>query len=154
MGPLQLAVAGCGIVLMGTVLLVTDSLPIQLAGTAQQAAHLVLFVETVVFLAAGYVLIVAMMRRKPSTSRLWTWGTRLLVASFFGLSILILYTLIPDLLPGWHTSSAETLVVLVLGALLSVLVGLGLVLVVVANLAAFRQSRRSRHRFPPANSRA
>ncbi len=149
---LQDALVWCGFVMIGTVLLVTDSLPIRLTGTAQQVAYIVVFVGAVVFLAAGYVLIVAKMRRKPATSRLWTWGTRLLVAGFFGLSILVLYGFTTDLVPGWHRSSTELLVATVLGALLFVLLSLALVLVVVAIIADFRQL--SRHRRPPANSNA
>jgi hypothetical protein len=140
-------------VIIGSVLLATGSFPIHLAGTAQQVVNIVLFVECAVYLAAGYMLIVAKMRRKPSISWLGIWVAHLLVAGFLGISILMLYTLIPGLPPGRHPSSVETSVVRVLGALLFVLANLGLALVVVADLAAFRQSRRSRNRSPPANFR-
>jgi len=147
---LQVAVQWYAWVILGSVLLATGVLPIHLTGTPQWLASVVLTAEFVLFLPAGFILIVQAMRRNPATSRLQAWGFRLLVAGVFGGSVLFAYGRVIGLLPEWRSSNTEILALAVLGVLMFGLVSLGLALVFVALIGELWRLARSRYRRPPA----
>jgi hypothetical protein len=144
-----------GFVFLGSVLLATGSLPIHLTAALQRLADIAVAAEFVLFLPAGFILIVGAMRRNPATSRSEAWGIRLLVTSAFGGGVLVAYGFSTSLLADWQRSNAENLVLALVGALMFfVLFSLGLVLELVALIGKIRHSVRSRYRHPLANSGA
>jgi hypothetical protein len=150
---LQVALQWYAFVLVGTLLLATNTLPIHLTGRLQRLVDGMVIAEFVVFLPAAFILVVVMMRRYPATNRLQAWGGRLLVIGVFGFSVLTAYWFITDYFsPEWRRSSAEILALAALGAVMFALWLLGLVLVVMALSMQLWQVVSSRHRHPSANA--
>lgn len=129
---------------------------IHLSGALKRLADTVVIAGFVPFVLLGCIVMVRAIRRQPAPHRLLTWGMSLLIAGLFlaVLSFPWLYVEFSDLLPGWHLSHTQLVVVAALLGATLILWSIGAVLLCVAVIGEVWQWVRYGHRQPPATPAA
>jgi hypothetical protein len=125
---------------------------VHLSGAPKRLADTLVIAGFVPVMLIGIIVILRAVRRLPPPHRLLTWGMSLLIVGLFlaTLSFPWLYVDFSDLLPGWHLSHLQAVVVAALLGATFILWSIGAVFLCVAFIREVWQRVRFGHRLPPA----